>query len=291
VTGAADRLDPLAPGGRCGAAVLGRPISHSLSPTLHNAAYDALGLDDWKYRAVECDEDSLESTLRELEAEGMAGASLTMPLKQAVLPMLAGSDDVVAATDAANTVLFGPEPGWIGANTDVPGFVAVIERTGLDLPAADVWLIGAGATARSALVALSCCHIDSVTVVARRPEATAGLVEIAETLGVGLEVCGWDQIAGCADAGLVLSTTPAGATDILGDALHTVAGTWFDVVYSPWPTRAAAAWASAGGQTVGGLELLVEQAAVQVELMTGQPAPVEAMRAAGNRAIGVSGPG
>jgi shikimate dehydrogenase len=288
MTGAAR---PVTTGNRRGAAVLGRPISHSLSPALHNAAYDALGLDGWHYRAVVCDEASLESTLRELEAEGLAGASLTMPLKQAVLPMLAGSDDIVAATDAANTVLFGPEPGWVGANTDVPGFVAVIERTGVDLATADVWLIGAGATARSALVALSCCHLDSVTVVARRPEATAGLVEIAETVGLSLEICGWEAIAGCADAGLVVSTTPAGATDALSSALHTVAGTWFDVVYSPWPTPAAAAWASAGGPAVGGIELLVEQAAVQVELMTGQPAPVEAMRAAGHRAIGRSSPG
>jgi shikimate dehydrogenase len=155
-------------GGRSGAAVLGRPIEHSLSPVLHQAAYAALGLVGWTYRAVDCDEASLDDVLRRLDEEGLAGASLTMPLKQAVLPMLAGSDDVVAATDAANTVLFGPEPGWVGANTDVPGFVAVLEQTGVDLSAADVWLIGAGATARSALVALSCCRAEAVTVVARR---------------------------------------------------------------------------------------------------------------------------
>lgn len=272
-------------GERRGAAVLGLPIEHSLSPALHSAAYDALGLDGWHYRAVECDIDALESTLRDLDADGLAGVSLTMPLKQAVLPLLAGSDDVVAATDAANTVLFGPEPGWVGANTDVPGFVAVLESLDVDLVGADTWLVGAGATARSALVGLSCCKVAAVTVAARRPEAAGALVEIGEMLGVRIEVCGWDRLEEAADAGLVVSTTPAGATDGLSTALHHVAGTWFDVVYSPWPTAAAASWRAAGGQIVGGLELLVEQAAVQVALMTGEEPPVEAMRAAGNQAL------
>jgi shikimate dehydrogenase len=267
---------------------LGSPIAHSLSPALHNAAYDAMGLEGWHYRAVECGESALEATLRELDEEGLAGVSLTMPLKQAVLPLLAGCDDVVAATDAANTVLFAPDAGWVGANTDVQGFVAVVERAGLQLADGDVWLVGAGATARSALVALGCCGADCVTVVARRPEAVGALAEIADTVGTRLEVSPWAELAGCADASLVVATTPAGATDVLADELKAVAGTWFDVVYSPWPTPAAAAWAAAGGGVIGGLELLVEQAAVQVELMTGLDAPVQAMREAGDRALRAS---
>src|SRR3954470_22465422 len=89
---------------RRGAAVLGSPISHSLSPVLHQAAYDALGLTDWTYRAIECTEADLASTLRSLDAEGMVGVSLTMPLKRAVMPMLAASDEVAGLVGGANTV-------------------------------------------------------------------------------------------------------------------------------------------------------------------------------------------
>src|SRR4051812_31083074 len=118
---------------RRGAAVLGSPIAHSLSPVLHEAAYAALGLTDWSYRAVECDESGLATTLQSLEAEGLAGVSLTMPLKRAVMPMLARSDRLVADVGAANTVLFGGVTGdWWGANTDVPGMVAAFRTAGVD---------------------------------------------------------------------------------------------------------------------------------------------------------------
>jgi shikimate dehydrogenase len=271
---------------RSGAAVLGSPIAHSLSPVLHNAAYAALGLEAWTYRAIECDEPALEATLQALDDEGLAGVSLTMPLKRAVLELLDGSDDMVAATEAANTVLFGEDSSWLGANTDVPGFLAALERYDVDVTGTEPWLIGAGATARSALVALGCAGAAAVRVVARRPEVADELGEIAATLGVRLEVSPWSELAASAQASLVVATTPPGSTDPLAASLDSVTGTWFDVVYSPWPTVAAAGWERAGGQVISGLELLVEQAAVQIELMTGREAPVEMMRAAGLEILG-----
>src|SRR4051812_44160696 len=116
---------------RRGAAVLGSPIAHSLSPRLHQAAYDALGLADWHYRAVECDEAALAGTLRALESEGLAGASLTMPLKRAVLPLLARVERLAGDVGAANTVVFGGvEGGWGGGNTPGSRLLAGLQNAG-----------------------------------------------------------------------------------------------------------------------------------------------------------------
>jgi shikimate dehydrogenase len=274
---------------RRGAAVLGSPISHSLSPVLHQAAYDALGLDDWHYRAIECTEADLESVLTGLDAEDLAGVSLTMPLKRTVLPMLAEQDNASVSAGAVNTVLFGEQPGvWAGANTDVRGMTAVLRASDSLGTARDqaAWVLGAGATAASAVTALAQFGFRAVTVVARRPEAAADLVARAERYGVTLTPLPWSEVAACAEAPLVISTTPVGATDDLAAALPHPQGLLFDVVYAPWPTPLAAAWQAAGGQVVGGLELLVEQAGEQVRLMTGQTPPVGVMRRAGYAALG-----
>jgi shikimate dehydrogenase len=275
---------------RSGAAVLGSPIGHSLSPALHRAAYTELGLLGWSYRAIECTERDLADTLRELEGEGLAGVSLTMPLKRAVMPLLSGLDDRSAVVGAANTVLFGDVPGeWSGANTDVPGMVAVLAATGTDFAAADSssrpWLLGAGATAASALAALSELGCVSVGAVARRPDATDYLSAVARRLDVQLDVRPWSELAGALTAPLVISTAPAGATDEVAAQLGPVNGVLVDVVYSPWPTALAAAWTAGNGQAIGGLELLIEQALEQVWLMTGRLAPAEPVRHAGYAAL------
>lgn len=274
-------------GARRGAAVLGSPIAHTLSPVLHRAAYDALGLDGWSYRAVECDEAALGETLRSLEAEGLAGVSLTMPLKRAVLPLLARTDRLVADVGAANTVLFGGVTGeWFGANTDVPGMAAALRPAWQGEGA--VCVLGGGATAASALAALAELGVLSCTVCLRRRHASDYLEGVAARVGVRVSIADWaDSTELTAAAGLVVSTTPAGATDQLADMVGPGPGAvLFDVVYAPWPTPLAAAWTSRGGAVVGGLELLVQQAALQVTLMTGRERPIDVMRAAGEAALG-----
>jgi shikimate dehydrogenase len=271
--------------------VLGTPIAHSLSPVLHRAAYAELGLTGWDYRAVECTAERLEPTLRALEAEGLAGVALTMPLKRAALPLLARVERTAADLGVVNTVLFGGLDGdWWGTNTDVHGIVAALRGAGVAPGRRDVaWVLGAGATAASALAALAELGSRSAVVLARRVTAAGPLVRVGAQLGVEVEVRGWESLADAVDAPLVISTAPAGAVDTLADA-HTdrrgrSRGVLFDVVYDPWPTVAAAAWERAGGAVIGGLALLVEQAAEQVRLMTGQPPPVEVMRAAGQAAL------
>jgi shikimate dehydrogenase len=272
---------------RRGGAVLGAPIAHSLSPVLHTAAYTALELADWTYRAIECDETGLATTLRALDAEGLAGVSLTMPLKRAVMPMLARCDRTSADVGAANTVMFGGVAGeWWGANTDVGGMVAAMRGMGVDR-VADVVVLGGGATATAALAAVGALGAVSAVVLARDPERAGALEEAGRRLGVVPEF-GAFEAAGSrvGSASLVIATTPAGSTDLLASTLpDRVAGLLFDVVYAPWPTRLAVAWAERGGAVVGGLDLLVAQAAEQVRLMTGRDAPVDVMRAAGLAAI------
>jgi shikimate dehydrogenase len=274
-------------GMRRGAAVLGSPIAHSLSPVLHLAAYEELGYSDWTYEAVECTEDELPSILRSLELRGLAGASLTMPLKRAVMPLLARTDRVAADVGAANTVLFGGVEGdWYGANTDVPGIVAALRAEGIT-SAGSAMVLGGGATAASAFAALAPLGAQ-VTVYVRRPDAAAGLAEVATRLGVPApDIQPWDLAAPrLGEAELVVSTTPAGATDALvTDLPGRVPGALFDVVYAPWPTVLAAAWSARGGLVIGGLDLLVEQAALQVELMTGHMPDIGIMRTAAASAL------
>jgi shikimate dehydrogenase len=272
-------------GARRGAAVLGSPVAHSLSPVLHQAAYDALGLDDWRYRAVECTEDQLADTLRALEAEGLAGVSLTMPLKRAVLPLLARVERLASDVGAANTVLFGGVDGeWWGANTDVPGMVTALRGAGVSRPRA-VSVLGGGATAASAVAAVAELGVRATTVFARRPDAARDLVAAGTSFGVDVDVRGWAEAAGALDADLVVSTVPAGAADELATAVPGSPRALFDVVYAPWPTPLAAAWAAKGGLVVGGLALLVAQAAEQVRLMTGLEPPIARMQAAGEAAL------
>jgi shikimate dehydrogenase len=272
---------------RLGAAVLGSPINHSLSPALHQAAYDAIGLVGWRYRAIQCDEAGLLGRLLALDEEGLAGVSLTMPLKRAVMPLVAATDGVVDLVGAANTVLFGSEGRWIAANTDVQGFILSLHRAGLRAVRGDVWVLGAGATACSALAGLAELGVTDAVVVARRPESVADVRGVAERCGITLDVRPWSEAAGAVGAELVVACVPAGGTDELAPSLAGTIprGLWFDVVYVPWPTPAAAVWEASGGRSIGGLELLVEQAAEQVRLMSGVDAPIDVMRAAGELAL------
>src|SRR5206468_3773826 len=149
---------------------------------------------------------------------------------------------------------------WWGANTDVGGLLAALRRVDVDAPKR-VCVLGGGATAASALAALRDMGAPAAVVVARRPASTADLVAAAGRLGVAVDVLPWDDAASVAAASdLVVSTTPAGATDELATAVRPRSGAvLFDVVYSPWPTALADAWERAGERVVGGLELLVEQ--------------------------------
>jgi shikimate dehydrogenase len=269
--------------------VLGSPIAHSLSPALHQAAYRALGLRDWSYQAIECDQQRLPGLLAGCGPE-WAGLSLTMPLKRAVLPLLDVAEPLVTDVGGANTVIFeaGARHGY---NTDVPGMITALTAAAA-WPADTVLVLGAGATACAALAAARGLGARAAIAAVREPARAGPLQAAAARLGLRLRLAGFGELP--ADPGrlLLISTVPAGAADGYADrmaAAGPVPAAVLDAVYHPWPTRLAAAAAAAGATVVGGLELLLHQAAGQLELMTGLPAPVPAMRSAGLAAIGPGG--
>ncbi|MFI6788978.1 shikimate dehydrogenase [Nonomuraea sp. NPDC050383] len=270
------------------AAVMGSPIAHSLSPCLHRAAYAAMGLAGWSYEAIECDEAALPETLRRLrpvrgeapgDGDAWAGLSLTMPLKRAVLPLLDTVTEPVVEVGGANTVVF-RDGAAHGHNTDVHGVRQALVEAGVPAPGSAT-VLGGGATAASALAALRGLGLQAATLLVRDPARAGETAEAAERIGVALSVETFDKLDAALRVDLVVSTLPGGAADAYAEALAGVPAL-FDVVYSPWPTRAASAVRAAGGTVVGGFAMLLHQAVRQVELMTGRTdVPVEAMRAAG----------
>ncbi|MFJ8821917.1 shikimate dehydrogenase [Streptomyces sp. NPDC102467] len=267
------------------AAVLGSPIAHSLSPQLHTAAYTALGLDDWAYGRFEVDEAALPGFLSELGPE-WAGLSLTMPLKRAVIPLLDGITDAAASVEAVNTVVFHADGRRTGDNTDIPGLVAALHERGVD-KVESAAILGAGATASSALAALSRICPGEVVAYVRSAQRAEEMSGWGERLGVAVRTADWSDAARAFEAPLVISTTPKGGTDHLTGDLPERVGTLFDVVYDPWPTALAAAWQDRGGPVLSGLDLLVHQAVFQFEQFTGEMRPVlDAMREAALRALG-----
>lgn len=264
------------------AAVLGSPIAHSLSPVLHTAAYQALGLDYWTYQAIECDEAALPAFVTS-RGPDWAGLSLTMPLKRTVLPLLDHVDPLAVITGGANTVVFRPD-GRYGYNTDVQGIVDALTEAGVPAPGS-VTILGAGATACSALAALPELGATAADVVVRDPSRAAGLLAAAERLHLRVRLRSFtDLSADDSVPGLLISTVPAGVTDQYSERMRLTAQAptaLLDVVYDPWPTPLAEAASAAGAVVASGFAMLLHQAAAQVELMTGKPAPLEVMRAAG----------
>lgn len=266
------------------AAVLGSPIAHSLSPVLHRAAYAELGLGDWSYGRFDVNEAALPGFVEGLDSS-WAGLSLTMPLKRAIIPLLDSVSETAASVEAVNTVVFTGDGRRTGDNTDIPGMIAALRERGVE-KAESAAVLGAGATASSALAALSQICTGPVTAYVRSRERGDEMRGWGERLGVDVRIADWAEAEQALHAPLIIATTPAGATDGLMEAVPKSPGTLFDVLYEPWPTGLASAWGSRGGAVVGGLDLLVHQAVLQVQQMTGRsPAPLAAMRQAGEEAL------
>ena len=256
------------------AGLLGRPVTHSLSPVLHRAAYAELGL-DWSYEAIDCGVAELPGVLA--ERADWSGFSATMPLKHALLEVAAEIRPVAAAVGAANTLLPGPS-GWIADNTDVAGIVAALGEH--SVAPESVTVLGAGGTAQAMLAALLALGVEQCTVLLRDPARSAALLATAERLGVAVSLEALAADAAALDADLVASTLPPGAADPLARRAWRPQQTVLDVVYAGWPTPLAAAALRGGGRVVSGALMLLHQAAVQVTLMTGKDAPVVPMRLA-----------
>jgi len=269
-------------------AVLGSPIAHSKSPIIHMAAYRVLGL-DWRYDRIEARKGSLKPLLDDQDEDSL-GFSVTMPLKEEAFRVSEAVDEPSRLTGAVNTLLRTPT-GWAGFNTDVFGIIQAIEAARLR-EIKKVLIIGSGATANSALVALKSFAPDAnIQVHARNSATRESLVSFAKSLGFKVKVAGRiDQSAKRVD--LTISTLPAHSLDSLADELLAKRswqpkGALFDVAYQPWPSTISKLWLRDYKPVVSGIEMLYWQAIAQIRIFTsGSPqnplvqeaAVLEAMR-------------
>ncbi|MEU5694605.1 shikimate dehydrogenase [Actinosynnema sp. NPDC020468] len=267
------------------AAVIGSPVAHSLSPVLHNAAFEALGLTSWSYTRIECVANDVPALVHGLD-ESWAGLSVTMPNKRAALAVASVPTSRASLVGAANT-LVPSEAGWVADCTDVDGVVGALRANGFTTGSTAL-LLGAGGTATAALVGLASVGVRSATLVVRSTARAGEAVDCAVRAGVELTLVPWHEAdfgALASTSDVLVSTVPPAATEPVADELA-LAPFALDVIYHPWPTPLALAVGKRGNALATGLDMLLHQAFGQSEQFTGRPAPREAMRAALRAATG-----
>lgn len=243
-------------------AVLGSPISHSLSPVLHRTAYEKLGIFG-QYQAIEVSSDHLAEFISGLD-DSWTGLSLTMPLKEMVLKIADEVDELALRINSANTLIRSPK-GWRALTTDVNGFTQTLLAHGVN-KYEKVVILGSGATARAAAAACDGPN-RQITVVHRSPERESAMRKCVEF--ARLEFANWG--ADLPETDLLINATPAGVADDYSEKLPAVTnGVFFEALYNPWPTKMLSRWRALGGLGIDGLDLLVHQGIDQVELMTGK---------------------
>ena len=274
-------------------AVIGHPVAHSLSPTMHAANFRSLGYDA-TYEKFDVAPENLAAFVREKQREGYAGLNVTVPHKIAVIPLLDRTDESVARYGACNTLKFEPDGTIAGYNTDVIGFVTGLAAHGFSLAGKKVVIIGCGG-AGSALAACTCYEgAAELKVADLRGAAVTALVEKLTALGLGTCVSGLDVLDGTASdaqkavwgaaaeaADLIVNATPMGLHPGEPSALPPSCFHAGQFVLDIVPTKAfpptAAAAVRAGATATDGLEFLVGQGAKSFEIWTGVTADRAAM--------------
>lgn len=253
---------------RCG--VVGHPIEHSLSPALHTAAYESLGIsDEWSYSKHDVLPDELGAFISGLDSS-WRGLSVTMPHKQEAFDVADELDAHAELTGAVNTLLFAEIDGSrhiSGFNTDVHGIVSAIMGKQKH-PLRHIAVIGGGATASSAVVAAAELGAEDVSVVVRNVAKAQPLIEIGHRAGLRVRIIDSADLAHTDAVDAAISTLPGTVEFDLSQLSRSDGATLLDVAYDPWPSRKAIAWSDAGGVTVSGLHMLVAQAFIQVRIFT-----------------------
>lgn len=250
---------------RIKAAVLGYPISHSLSPVLHTKAFELLGIAG-SYEAIEVESGGLSEFLK-TRGQSYDYLSLTMPLKEEALVIADDLgieiDDLAIRIQSVNT-LVRKGLGWSATSTDGSGFVKALASAGYD-HFNSVLILGAGGTARAVAGALDEIA-ENVVIMGRSVRRNAGIA--ACFTNVSPEFLPWDDQIDLRTFDLIINTTPSGAADLVAENIPSkVEGLLFDVLYKPWPTFIARRWSDAGGKVISGLELLLYQGIDQINLI------------------------
>jgi shikimate dehydrogenase len=258
------------------ACIIGWPVAESLSPAIHNAAFDALGL-DWTYVPLAVRPGAVDEGIALLRELDVQGANVTMPHKQSIVPYLERLEGDAATLQAVNTIVR-DAGALVGHNTDGPGFLAAIdEEAAFDPSGRRALVLGAGGAARAVAVALASAGAP-VAVTARRPEQAAELAGLAP----GIETIPWGVAA---SADLVVNATPSRdglPLETLGFGPGVLA---VDLIYQPPSTGFVLAARAAGAAALDGLGMLIHQAALSFRLWTGLDAPLNVMRDAARSAL------
>ena len=240
------------------AAVLGSPISHSLSPLLHHRAYELLKIDG-EYSAIDTPEDNLMDFLSNSLTQLWAGFNLTMPLKERVFDSaLVHFDELSTRIRSANTLIRSKD-GYEATSTDATAF----DRFLANFPVDRVALIGGGGTARAAVSALA-SRSRSIDLILRTPSRSDPIKAIAPSVEIDV----LDMTTPLKEYDLIINTTPVGVADIFAQRLDSADGLYFESLYNPLPTELSFAWNELGGKSMNGIDLLVEQALDAIHLMT-----------------------
>lgn len=251
-------------------AVLGSPIAHSKSPAIHLAAYRVLGF-DWEYGRAEVQKGLMRTFIAGLDGV-WNGFSVTMPLKEEASRFAEELDEYAKLTGATNTLYLDEFGKWHGFNTDVFGIVQAVTEARIGLVKRAL-IIGSGATATSAMVAISVLNPNAhVEVLARNKVSRKALIGLGKKLGLKTTRAG-GLAAASRVSNLTISTLPSGALDKQAARLSR-AWTWkpkgalLDVSYNPWPSKLGEAWSAKGKRTISGLEMLIWQAVAQIRIFS-----------------------
>ena len=257
-------------------AVIGDPVAHSLSPVIHNAAFAATGL-DWVYVALPVQRGSGAEAVRSLHALGLAGLNVTAPHKEAAAEACDELTQDAAALRSVNTVVVRPDGGLVGDSTDGQGFIGALDSEGVECAGRTVLVVGAGGAARAVTLALA-RRGARLIVAARRPDGAAAAARLAPG---GVAVTMEEIPAALREASVVVHATPVGMSGEPPPFDTTSLGTGHivvDLIYRPVETRLLLAAREAGARGIGGLGMLVHQAARSFTEWTGVDAPLDVMR-------------
>ncbi len=281
--------------------VIGDPIAHSLSPIMHNAAIAHLGL-DYVYLPFKVQGANLAAAIAGFSAIGLRGFNITIPHKQAIMPLLTEISPLAIAVGAVNTV-WRTEQGWSGTNTDVAGFLAPLEAL---QPSGwqerTVVVLGYGGAARAVVAGCSQLGCRAIHVIGRDADKLQAFQAswydspLASALAGVLSVHAWEKLPDLLPtADLLVNTTPVGMHPHEQDSplsdreatLLSANAIAYDLIYVPNPTRFLQQARDRGAIAIDGLEMLVQQGAAALEIWTQQPPPVEIMRQALQQKLGL----
>jgi shikimate dehydrogenase len=249
--------------------VAGWPVAHSRSPALHTAAFADVGLDGWESQLLPIPPDVFAETVRALPESGFVGINVTIPHKEAALSLADVASEACLAIGAANTLTFRRDGSISADNTDSPAIRSVVEELApLDAGELSAIVLGAGGSARAALHGLGQSGIGRVAVWNRNPDRAEAVASDFPNVEVAEAVEGFDVIVNATPVGLVAGS---GLDDIgLGAGLPAGVSSVVDLVYSTGATDLQALAKAEGVALVDGLEILVRQGALSVELWTGK---------------------